>query len=207
MTTTSARIAILIASLLTASTTLAATAPPPDFTQFEASVRSEMDRTDTPGAAVLVIADGKEVFRKTFGVESTETQRPLREDALFRIGSTTKMFVALAAVRLASEGKLDFSEPVARYVDGLHPAIGRLTMNQILSHTGGLSDDAPMHGPLEETALAERIRSWDESVFFTEPGRIFSYANPGYALAGLVILEVFGRPLEETMQSLVLEPM
>jgi CubicO group peptidase (beta-lactamase class C family) len=156
---------------------------------------------------VVVVVDGRVAHRAVLGVESVETGRPVLENSLFRLGSTTKTFVAIAALQLVESGKLDLHAPISRYAPELDPSIGRLTMDELLSHTAGLSDDAPMRGPLEEASLGARVRSWSRGVFFTEPGRVFSYANPGYVLAGYVVERVAGKPFADAVGELVLAPL
>src|SRR3984885_14124564 len=105
---------------------------------------------------------------------------------LFRLGSTTKMMTAAGDAKWASEGKLAFGDSVGKYVHGLDPAIAALTIDQILSHTSGLKDTAVMNGRHDDAALGEEIRAWKSDWLFTKPGVIYSYANPGFWLAGYV---------------------
>lgn len=179
----------------------------PDFSSLEQSISEEMKAQNAPGAQVAVISGDRVIFQKGFGVASVETNEPVTTETLFRLGSTTKMFVAAAAVALAEQSKLDLNKPIGGYAKGLQPPIARLTMHQLLSHTAGLKDEAPMTGPLDETALAERVRGWNESMFFAEPGKVFSYSNPGYVLAGYVIEQVVGKPFADVMNELVFQPL
>lgn len=64
-----------------------------------------------------------------------------------------------------------------------------------------------MDGPLYESALAVRVKAWDAGAFFTEPGRIMSYANPGYVLAGYVLERAAGRPFADAVADLILAPL
>jgi CubicO group peptidase (beta-lactamase class C family) len=111
----------------------------------------------------------------------------MRPEMLFRLGSTTKMFTAAALVTLAERGAIDLSAPVGAYVSGLNAQVGRVTGDQLLSHQSGFFDEAPMFGSHDEMALEREVRSWSESRFFTEPGKVFSYSNPGYWFAGFLI--------------------
>ena len=120
---------------------------------IERVAMEELQATQTPGAAVAVVSGDQVIFSHGYGVASVETGAPLTPDMLFRLGSTTKMFTASAVVGLALEGKIDLNAPVSRYISGLDPAIGQLTANQLLSHTSGLHDEAPMFGSHDETAL------------------------------------------------------
>jgi CubicO group peptidase (beta-lactamase class C family) len=186
---------------------LARGAEPPDFARLDAAIEEAMRVTATPGAAVVVVAGDRVVHRRGYGTTSLEAGRPVAPETLFRLGSTTKIFVALAAVRLAAAGRLDLDAPIGRYAPDLHPSLAGLTLHQLLSHTAGLADDAPMEGPHDESALGERGRAWDERAFFAAPGEVFSYANPGYVLAGYVLERVEGKPFADVVREQVLAPL
>ncbi len=140
-----------------------------NFDALERSIAEEMELTHTPGAAVAVVQGDRVVFQKGFGVTSVETKQSVTTDAIFRLGSTTKMFVAAAAITMVEAGKIKLDLPISEYVPELHPALKRLTLHQLLSHTAGLKDDAPMNGPIEESALGERVRTWNETAFLPSP--------------------------------------
>lgn len=178
-----------------------------DFSTLEAVARSELGDTKTPGGAVAIVLGDHVIYQRGFGVASVETNEPVRPEMLFRLGSTTKMFTATALVTLAERGAIDLNQPIDRYVKGLHPQIGRLTANQFLSHTAGLFDEAPMFGSNDESALAQQVRSWDESRFFTEPSKIYSYSNPGFWLAGFLVESLSGKRYADQMDDSVFAPL
>jgi len=152
----------------------------PDPAAIERVALEELQATKTPGAAVAVVSGDHVVFSHGYGVASVDTDAPVSPDMLFRLGSTTKMFTATAVVGLAQEGKIDLDAPVSRYITGLDPTIGQLTANQLLSHTSGIRDEAPMFGSHDETALGNGIHAWKATFLFAPPGRIYSYSNPGF---------------------------
>jgi CubicO group peptidase (beta-lactamase class C family) len=167
----------------------------------------ELQATQTPGAAVAVVLGDQVIFSHGYGVASVETGAPITPDMLFRLGSTTKMFTASAVVSLAVEGKIDLNGPVSRYISGLDPAIGQLTANQLLSHTSGLHDEAPMFGSHDETALGIGIHAWKADFLFAPPGRIYSYSNPGYWLAGYLAETVSGKPYADVVAERIFGPL
>ena len=177
------------------------------FDALDARIDRNMKAGAIPGAAVVVVKDGAVVHTRAFGVTSVETAVPVTTRTLFRLGSTTKMFVALAILQLADAGKLRIEQPVGELVPDLAPAVQRVTIAQLLTHTAGLVDDAPMTGPLDESALHARVSGWGDSAFLATPGEVFSYANPGYVLLGDVIAQVTKQPFSAAMQTLVLGPM
>jgi len=195
----------IICALLTASAAIAQTTPL-DTASIAASANQELTATKTPGAAIGIVENGRLIYAKGFGTADIETGASITADTLFRLGSTTKMMTAAAVVSLAAEGKIDLQAPVGNYIHGLDPAIAALTANQLLSHTAGLKDEAIMNGRHDDAALGEEIRAWKSDWLFTKPGAIFSYANPGYWLAGLLAETVAGKPYADVMQDRVFGP-
>ena len=163
--------------------------------------------TCAPGAAVAIVSGDSVIFAKGFGVASVETGDPVTPDMLFRLGSTTKMFTAATLVTLAQEGKLDLNQPVGTYLENIAPKLARVTAAQLLSHTAGIVDDAPMFGSHDDSALAANVRSWKDAYAFAEPGRIFSYSNPGFVLAGYLAEVVSGKPYADAVAEQVLRPL
>jgi CubicO group peptidase (beta-lactamase class C family) len=193
---------LLAAGLLLVSTQLSA-----EIGDVERALRSEMEAKKIRGAAVAVVRGDSVVFATGVGEADPQNLVPVRAETFFRVGSTTKVFVATAALVLAHDGRLDLDRPVSDYVAGLAPRVGRLTMNQLLTHTAGLFDDAPMEGPADDGALGREVRSWTDENVFLPPGRFLSYSNPGYWLAGHVIESVAKEPFADAMQRLVLRPL
>lgn len=179
----------------------------PDLSAVDALALAEMKDMGVPGAAIAIVNGGRVVHVKAYGVASVETGAPATPDMLFRLGSTTKMFTATALALLADQGSVDLAKPIGGYIKGLHPSIARLTGHQLLSHTSGILDEAPMFGSQDESALMRTVLTWTEDRFFTEPGRIYSYSNPGYWLAGALVEAVGGKPYADEMHERVFAPL
>ena len=178
-----------------------------DPAAIERVALEELRATNTPGAEIAVISGDRVIFSHGYGVADVETGTPMTADLLCRLGSTTKMFTAAAVVGLALDGKVDLNAPVSRYVNGLDETIGKLTANQLLSHTSGLHDEAPMFGTHDEQALGTGIRAWKADFLFAPPGRIYSYSNPGYWLAGYLAETVAGKPYADVIESRLFAPL
>ena len=178
-----------------------------DFSPLEETVRQEMQKAQAPGAAIAIVLGDRVVYSRGFGVASVETNEPVHPDMLFRLGSTTKMFTATALVSLSEKGAIDLHKPIGTYVKGLDPKIAAVTAHQFLSHTSGFIDEAPMFGNSDESALAKEVRSWTDTRFFTEPGRIYSYSNPGFWMAGFLIETLSGKSYADQMDASVFKPL
>ena len=182
------------------------TAKKPDFTELEAFANTELRRANVPGCAVAVVVDGALVFAKGFGIANVDTGEPVKAGMLFRLGSTTKMFTAATLVSLAEEGKVKLDEPVGTYVTGLAPKIAAVTAHQLLSHSAGLADETHMEGPHDDSALGEAVRALPDSLVFDAPGKIYSYSNPGYWIAGFLAETVGGKRYADLVAERVLKP-
>lgn len=194
--------------LLIAFGLVAQQAPPAaDFSNLAAVVRKELQDTNTPGAAVAVIQGDRVLLARGFGVADVETGEAIRPEMLFRLGSTTKMFTAAAVVLLAEQGKLSLDEPIGRHIAGLTPKLASLTANQLLSHTSGILDEAPMFGSHDDEALKREVAKWEDDRFFAEPGQVYSYSNPGYWLAGLLAETVGGKPFADQVAASIFAPL
>lgn len=182
-------------------------APAQDFTAVEQTAREEIARLKIPGAAIAVVKGDRVVFAKGFGVANIETGEAMRPEMVFRLGSTTKMFTAAALCGLAAEGKIDLDAPIGKVLPWLPPRLAAITANQLLSHTAGVLDSTPMYGPHDDDALGKGIRSWTDGWLFTAPGKIFSYSNPGYWLAGYLVETLTGKPYADAMDARLFKPL
>jgi CubicO group peptidase (beta-lactamase class C family) len=177
------------------------------FQSIVETARRELADTHTPGAAIAIVEGDRMVFSIGVGVADVETAPPVMPEMLFRLGSTTKMFTATALVALMEERGTSLDSPIGGIVRGLDPPLARLTPHQLLSHTAGLRDGAQMFGRHDDEALGAEVRAMKASAFFTEPGAIHSYANPGYWIAGFVAEQIAGKPYADIMQQRVFTPL
>jgi CubicO group peptidase (beta-lactamase class C family) len=170
-----------------------------DFSSFEKTALEELKQTNTPGAAVAIIHGEQVSLARGFGTANVETGEAVTPDMLFRLGSTTKMLTATALNILAEEGRVKLDVPIGTYLQGINPKLARVTAHQLLTHTAGVRDEAPM--------LGAGVRAMDEGFLFAVPGDVFSYSNPGYWIAGYLAEVVAGKPYADVMQEKVFGPL
>ena len=174
-----------------------------DFGPVEQSAREELVKLRVPGASIAIVKGDRVVFAKGFGTANVETGEAVRPEMLFRLGSTTKMFTAAALVGLSLEGKIDLNAPIGKHLSWLPPKLSQVTASQLLSHTAGIHDEAPMYGSHDDAALGNGIRAWTDGWLFTAPGKVFSYSNPGYWMAGYLVEVLSGKPYADAMDERV----
>lgn len=177
------------------------------FSRLEQTVLAELKTRGIPGAAVVVVHGDRIVFQKGFGVANVETKEPVSPDMLFKISSATKMFTSAALVTLSEEGKIDLNAPVGRYISGLTPKLSQITVHQLLSHTAGLKQGPPPASTFWTMPLRDIGRGFTDEYSFVEPGRVFSYSNAGFALAGAVIETISGKPYADYVAERLFKPL
>ena len=83
-----------------------------------------------PGLVYGIVADGRLVHVGTFGVQDTESNRPVTADTLFRVASMTKAFTALTVLKLRDDGRLRLDAPASEYVPELKAGSIRPTIRR-----------------------------------------------------------------------------
>lgn len=174
------------------------------------------------GAVVLVARDGETIHAHAAGFADREVGIPMREDAIFRLASVSKLFTATAVMALVAEERLDLDRPITDWLPDFTPTFdGRaaiITLRHLLSHSSGLSygffepEDGPLHRAgvsdgmdRSDLTLAENIRRLAGVPLAFAPGTDFRYSL-GLDVAGTVIEAATGLSLPDAMRSLVTGP-
>jgi len=172
------------------------------------------DRTDSPGAALAVIKDGKIIYERGYGMAKLEDDLVMTPSKVFDIGSVSKQFTAACVAILALRGKLWLDDDVRKYIPELPTYERPLTIRHLLHHTSGLRDynvllslagfrpDADC--PTVEEALAVICRQKNLNYL---PGEEYSYTNTGYFLLGLIVERVSGQSLNQFAQENIFRPL
>jgi CubicO group peptidase (beta-lactamase class C family) len=157
-----------------------------------------------PSVVGAVVRDGVQVW---CGSRSMIADHEPDGNIQYRIGSLTKMFVAVLIMRLREEGLVDLADPVGRYLEA--GETGSATIGQLLSHTAGLAAEA--RGPWWERTPGE-LRPALGDIFGDQPrprpaGRQFHYSNPGFALLGALAGQLRGHSWDEAVRREILIPL
>ncbi len=166
-----------------------------------------------PGAVVLLRTPQGE-FTIAYGTTRLGSATPPRADTHFRIASNTKTMTAAVILQLAQEGKLSPGDPVSKYVPGV-PNGDHITIAELLDMRSGLYNytNAP---EISESVDHDPTRVWTPqellAIAFARPpnfapGTEFEYCNTNYALLGLIIERVDGKPLARSMQDRLFGPL
>lgn len=163
-----------------------------------------------PGASVLVIRDGRVLYRRAYGLARLDPAVPTTPETDYRLASLTKQFTATAIMLLERDGKLRFDQPVGDILPELAPAARPLTIRQLLTHTSGVWDYESLIPDSQTTQVSDRdiltLLGAKDSLYFS-PGTKFQYSNSAYVLLGLVVERVSGMSFPQFLATRVFAPL
>jgi len=170
---------------------------------------SAMETWKLPGLAIAVVKDDSPIFLKAYGVREIGKSQPVDEHTVFAIGSTTKAMTAAAVGLLVDEKKLNWDDPVTKYLPWFQLpdpwATREVTIRDLLCHRVGVGN-----------ALLPAVTGLDREEMLRRFGYVkpylpfryrYEYNNCMYALAGEVVAAVSGMSWEEFVQTRILKPL
>lgn len=173
--------------------------------------------SDAPGVSVLVIRDGKPVFRRGYGVTDLRTKHRITPQTDFRLASFTKQFTAACIMLLVKDGKLHYDDHLTDIFPDF-PAYGKaITIRNLLNHTSGLPDYEDILEKQYPNTPDEKIPQIhdagvlklleQQSVGKFPPGSKWEYSNSGYALLAIIVEKVSGKPFGEFLRHRIFAPL
>ena len=174
------------------------------------------------GLAVGVVRDGRLFHFHGHGLADIASRTPVTEDTVFRIGSVTKTFTAIAVLQLCEQGLVDLDAPAGDYLRGYRlvaakPGHRPPTVRQLLTHTAGLPQlvyPARTFQPVlgETVPYGQRVPSLEEFYrgrlhLTAEPGTRHTYSNHGFATLGQIVEDVSGQPLARVFRDRIFGPL
>jgi len=184
-----------------------------DFETFlDALIPSQLQNRNIAGAVVSVVKDGQVLFQKGYGYADVEAkQTVLPDQALFRPGSISKLFTATAVMQLVEQGKLDLDRDVNGYLDFAIPKTysDPVTLRQLLTHTAGFEETLKNLFVAHESDIKPLrtylVNQMPARIF--PPGKVPSYSNYGFTLAGYIVERASGEKFERYVDNHILKPL
>lgn len=159
---------------------------------------------DEPGVAVIVTQAGEVIYRKGYGIANLELGVSIEPDMVFRLGSISKQFTAVAALMLMEQGKLGLDDPITKFLPDYPTHDHLITVEHLLTHTAGIQNYTVMP---EWSSVQRKDFTVQQLIDFFKyqpmqfaPGKRWSYNNSGYILLGAIIEKVSGLTYEQFVQ-------
>jgi CubicO group peptidase (beta-lactamase class C family) len=181
------------------------------------AIFSSLKSSDAPGAAVLVVRNGKAVFRRGYGVTDLRTMHPIDAGTNFRLASFTKQFTAACIMLLARDGKLHYDDHLTDFFPEF-PAYGKtITVRNLLNHTSGLEDYEELMMKEHPNTLPEKVPQIHDTEVLKlleqqtstkfPPSSKWEYSNSGYAVLAMIVEKVSGKPFGQFLQERIFTPL
>ena len=187
-----------------------------DVEDLQAEIRTILDENRIPGAAVALVERDRTIWAGGVGMADVAGGVEATPNHLFRIGSISKSFTALAVLNAVEDGLLDLATPVRELApevaftnrwESTHP----VTVATVMEHTAGFDDiHFREYAKVDDAGitLAEglaynpgsRVSRW-------RPGTHMSYSNSGPAIAAYVVEKITGTPFEDHVREHVFDPL
>jgi len=184
------------------------------------TIEERMKHYKAPGVSIAVIKDYKVEWAKGYGVKDLDTKEPVTTETLFQAGSISKPVAAMVALKKVEQGKIALDENINdkltswKLPDNEFTAKRRVTLANLLSHTGGLTVHGfPGYAPGEKLPTLPQVLDGAPPAntpavrVDMEPGTKYRYSGGGVTIAQLAIMDIEKKPYPQIAQETVLGPL
>ena len=238
---TTALLVLVIAGAGAAAQQRTAALAPERLARVDQLLQRYVDENRIAGAVALVLRDGQPVYEKAVGWSDKEAGRRMATDTIFRIASQTKALTSVATLQLVEEGRLALSTPVSEFIPSFEkttvvprsvegtvaaaPAVRRITIRDLLTHTAGISYGTDAHvaslyeakglGPAagygwytadKTEPVCDTMERLGTLPFVAQPGAAFVYGYNTDVL-GCVVERASGMPLDVFIRERITAPL
>ncbi len=196
--------------------TLSAQSQPGNLLQLESEIEKVLEETGTAGAGIVLADSTGPIYIKGLGLATKRPEIPADENTMFRIGSTSKMFVALSILKLQELGKVSLKDKIRDLVPEVEfknqwSDDTPILVEHLLEHTTGW-DDIHLceyaHNDSTPASLKEGIDFHPHSrTSRWKPGTRTAYCNSGPPVAAYIVQKLSGMDYEEFVNQTFFEPM
>ncbi|MGA8940753.1 MAG: sodium/solute symporter [Acidobacteriaceae bacterium] len=217
-------IALLCMTRLGVSQTVHAKGSTPDFSVVSKLLNDAVATHRPPGAVVLIGHDGHVVFERAYGDRKLAGEpgldgkpsaaEPMTEDTIFDMASLSKnLSTATAIMQLYEQGKLQFDDPVEKYLPAFNaehdPVRAKVTLRMLLTHTSGEAPDVNLKDAwgLAKPDFMEGVHRALTTQLISAPGAVFRYSDVNFILLGYLVQKLSGEPLDVYAQEHIFKPL
>lgn len=200
---------LLLALLLASTTAVSAQEVRQVRATLDAQIQANAAQHAIPGQAVLVLHNGKTLYRATTGTPRLGGGQPLTDQAVFPLFSISKLYANVLVLQLVEQGKLNLAAPASRYVPSLPPPLGAIQVGQFLSHCSGVAEyftPSDLTGSFPPTLSAALARAAAQPLLFA-PGTQSRYTQTNYLVVEAILEQVTGLSYRTLLQERVLRPL
>lgn len=186
----------------------------PAIILLEQVIQEELKQGELPGVAIALVDDQQTVLARGYGMADKRRNVAATSQSVYRAGSISKLFTAIAAMQLVEQGKLDIDKPVTTFdpefrITVPFPDAEPITLRHLMCHRSGLIRESPVGSYFDpsEPSMTETVASIASCVLVHPPNTCTKYSNVGPTVTGCVVERAAGIPFAEYQQRYVLGPL
>ena len=166
------------------------------LTAFDSYVQKAMQAWQVPGMSIAIVKDNEIVFTKGYGVREIGTDKKVDTKTYFTCASTTKAMTAVCMAILADQGKVQWTDPVTKYLPDFKlydPLVTKeLMIQDLFLHNTGVGNTDYLWGDnnLSQDEVLAKMQLVKPSYSFRSS---FIYQNIFYLVAGKIIEKISGK--------------
>ncbi len=171
----------------------------------------ELARAGDLSGAVLLVENGRPLFRAAFGLADRERNLANTPETHFNLASVGKMFTSLSIMRFVESGRIALDDKLGKHwPDYPNPAVAQsVTLAQLLTHMAGIGNHYRVTAAkLPPTATQTQIvHTFAAKAPDAVPGAAFSYSNDGFIILGALIERLSGMPYADHCHATIFAPL
>jgi serine beta-lactamase-like protein LACTB, mitochondrial len=188
-----------------------AAVPPTQAQAAQAAIEAALAQDRGAGVQAAVYRRGQLIWSSVAGIAAAGPDQPVTRRTQMRVGSIAKLFTAIAAARLAAQGRLELDAPVQRLVPQFPDKGATITVRQLAAHTSGIrhydfSKFAEANNTVRYATLSDALKVFANDPLVAPPGTRTHYSSFGFNLLGVAVERASGRTYGEAVASLVSRP-
>lgn len=192
------------------------TPAPTTVEELETAIAGVLEEYEVPAIGIAMVDENGPVWVTAMGKSNLAADINADTESMFRIGSTSKMFVALSVLKLVEEGRLSLDDKVGELAPEIEfenqwESTDPVRVVHLLEHTTGWDDiHLPEYGHNDPTpaTLKEGLDFHPHSrVSRWKPGSRMSYCNSGPPVAAYIVQKITGQDFEDYVQENFFAPL
>lgn len=205
---------VFLAALISPVAKAAAPLPADVVARMDAYLQARTDMGGFSGAVLLAQGD-RVLFSKGYGYADVEKRLRFTPSTRLEVASMSKMFTAMAALKLRDQGKLKLDDPICRYLSDCPVAWQAITIQELIHHSAGIPDYEDRLGMATEAYFALMTQAGATAALYADakrrplefaPGTQYDYSNTGYLVLAQVVQSAAGEPFARYVTDTLLKP-
>jgi CubicO group peptidase (beta-lactamase class C family) len=185
-----------------------------DFTIKVDKLFEKFNRLNTPGAAVLVQHQGKNIYKKCLGIANLEHQIPIRPETSFDLASVSKHLTSFGVLLLEKDGKLNINDDIHQYLSEIPDYNKKITIKNLIYQSSGLWEFWSILNKysgfrnrdyFKITDVLNLLQHQQELIF--NPGTKYAYTNTNYSLLAEIVKRITGVSFGEWTKENIFNPL